>query len=65
MKITRVSMFTGKTHTLDIDVTEEQIMRWKNGMLIQNAMPNLSPEDREFLMTGVTAEEWKATFGEN
>jgi hypothetical protein len=27
-------------------------------MFIQNAMPNLSTDDREFLMTGVTPEEW-------
>ena len=26
--------------------------------LIQNAMPNLSADEREFLMTGITPEEW-------
>jgi hypothetical protein len=27
-------------------------------MFIQNAMPHLSVDDREFIMTGVTPEEW-------
>jgi hypothetical protein len=65
MKITRTSPFSGQTHTLDIPVTQEQLDRWQNGELIQIAMPNLSPDEREFLMTGITAEEWADTFGED
>lgn len=64
MKITRQSMFTGRVHTKEIDVTQEQLERWANGELIQNAMPHLSPDDREFIMTGVTAEEWNKCFGD-
>lgn len=63
MKITRKSPFTGKVHTREIPVTEEQLMRWSNGTLIQNAMPNISPDDREFIKTGITPEEWEETFG--
>ena len=62
MLITRKSPFTGKVHTLDIPVTEEQLQRWENGALIQNAMPNLTPDQREFIMTGITAEEWDNAF---
>ena len=64
MKITRTSMFTGIERTLDLDFTAEQLAEWKNGALIQNAMPNLSAADREFVMTGVTAEEWHDEFGD-
>jgi hypothetical protein len=32
--------------------------------LIQNIVPNLSMSDREFLMTGITNEEWIRMFGE-
>lgn len=64
MKITKVSPVTGKPNTLDIPVTEEQIMAWQNGQLIQNAMPNLTADEREFLMTGMTSADWNATFGE-
>ena len=65
MKVTKVSGFTGITHTREINITFEQLERWRNGTLIQNAMPHLSPDDREFLMTGVTPEEWAETFGED
>ena len=58
MQITKVSMFTKKEHTLDIPVTNEQLEKWNKGMVIQEAMPHLTPDQREFLMTGVTKEEW-------
>ena len=57
-------MFTGIERTLDLDFTAEQLAEWKNGALIQDAMPNLSPADREFVMTGVTDEEWSDEFGD-
>ena len=57
MQITKTSMFTGVTRTIEIDVTQEQMNRWQNGVLIQHAMPHLSANDREFLMTAVTPEE--------
>ena len=56
-------MFTGKTRTLDLPVTQEQLDRWQGGELIQRAMPNLTPDQREFIKTGVTAEEWDTAFG--
>ena len=69
MKITRLSQLTGKTHTLDINVTESELIRIENrritGELIQRIVPNLSMPDREFLMTGITNEEWIGIFGEN
>lgn len=64
MKITKRSMFTGKTHTRDIPVTVGQLTRWAQGELIQNVMPHLSDDDREFIMTGVTPEEWEEEFKE-
>ena len=64
MKITRTSMLTGKTRTLDLDVTPQELAKWKAGILIQDAMPLLNDDEREFVKTGITAEEWKATFGD-
>ena len=58
VKIRMVSMFTDKEHTRDIPVTIKQLNDWDNGMVIQEAMPHLTPDQREFLMTGVTKEEW-------
>jgi type IV secretory pathway ATPase VirB11/archaellum biosynthesis ATPase len=63
MIITRTSMFSGKEYSIEIPVTEAQIEAWQNGELIQKAMPKLTADQREFLMTGVTPEEWEAEFG--
>jgi hypothetical protein len=68
MVVTKKSSLTGIENTLNIDVTPEQLFRIENRMntteLIQNIVPNLSMEDREFLMTGITNEEWIRMFGE-
>ena len=63
MTITRKSPLTGITRTKEINVTEEQIFAWQNGALIQDAMPQLSADDREFVKTGITGEEWDQLFG--
>jgi hypothetical protein len=60
MIISRKSPFSGKTNTMDIDVTQEQIIDWEAGELIQYGMPNLTADEREFIMTGITADEWEA-----
>ena len=58
MIITKTSMLSGNTSSMDIDVSQDQIDLWQGGSLIQNVMPDLSADEREFIMTGVTAEEW-------
>jgi len=63
MNITRTSMVSGITRTLNLPVTEAQLDAWASGELIQNAFPNLSADEREFLKTGITAEEWESLFG--
>jgi len=60
MLIEKRSVLSGKLHIKQIDVTREQVENWQGGMLIQDAMPDLSIADREFLMTGTTADEWAA-----
>ena len=65
MLISKKSNFTGEIHQREIEVTQDQLDTWNRGGLIQNVMPHLSADDREFLMTGVTPEEWNATFGGN
>jgi hypothetical protein len=57
-------MLSGVTRSRDIDVTEEEYDRWRSGVLIQRAMPHLSDVDREFIMTGITEEEWNAEMKE-
>ena len=64
MEITKQCMLTGDTNTMDIPVTQDQLDSWTNGMLIQEAMPNLTAEHREFIMTGTTPEVWTKNFSE-
>lgn len=64
MIITKESMFTGKRHEMDIPVTKEQLESWRDGTLIQDAMPHLSRQQREFILSGVTPEEWDQHMGE-
>jgi hypothetical protein len=60
MKITRTNPLNGEVNTLNIEVTDAQIAAYAAGALIQNAFPNLSADDREFIKTGITAESWEA-----
>lgn len=64
LTIERKSPRTGKINSMTLNITEEQIKRWREGEFIQDVMPNLTPDEREFLMTGYTKEDWKAIFGE-
>ena len=64
MQITKTSPITGKVNTREIDVTPVQLNEWLDGALIQNVMPHISKEDREFIKTGMTSDDWKTTFPE-
>ena len=59
MEITRTSLWSGVTRTRDLNITAEQLAQWQRGMLLQDAMPQLSVAEREFFMTGMTQEEWQ------
>lgn len=64
MHITRTSPISGQVNTLEINVTPEQLAAWRAGEMIQLAMPNLTSDEREFIMTGITASEWDELFQE-
>lgn len=66
LEVTKKSIISGKTNTMELDISQEQLDRWESvdKQLIQVAFPNLSSSEREFLMTGITPTEWNDTFGE-
>ena len=64
MLISKVSDMSNKMHTMDIDVTDEQLQDWREGTPIQDAMPDLTPDEREFIKTGITPKEWDEMFGD-
>lgn len=64
MKVIRRSPFSHKVHEMDLPISERQLKKWQGGAMVQDAFPNLSDEEREFILTGVTPEEWEEAFGE-
>jgi hypothetical protein len=63
MQITRTSRLSAEINIMEIDVTQEQIDKWEGGMKIQDAMPNIASDEREFIMTGITPTEWDIAMG--
>lgn len=63
MKITKKSNLSGTVRTMDINITQEQYDAWQDGELIQNVMPDISRDEREFIISGITPEEWTDAFG--
>ena len=62
MQVSKRSVASGELNTMVLNITQNQIHDWQGGMLIQNAMPQLSADEREFLMTGMTPAEWNEMF---
>ena len=62
MKITRVSPLTGRSTTLDINISDDQLKEWENGGLIQDIMPNLTADEREFIISGCTPSDFDVLF---
>jgi len=60
-KFTGPCVVTGKEQS--VVVTRDELKAYQNGAKIQDAMPRLSNDEREFLMSGISGEGWKQTFG--
>lgn len=53
------------TFPMDVETYLTGFSSWKDGHgNIQDQLPNLTDDEREFLMTGITAEEWDNMFPE-
>jgi hypothetical protein len=63
MDITRVSPISGEEHTLRLPVSQIQMARWEMGEYVQDVFPHLSASQREFIISGITEEEWEDAFG--
>jgi hypothetical protein len=51
-----------RMNTMTIVMDMEDCAKWENGTLIQDALPYLTPDEREFLMTGILPHEWDELF---
>jgi hypothetical protein len=52
---------TGEPYSVFIPAPE--LFAYRRGDKIQDAMPSVKPEDREFLMSGTSPEGWNQVFG--
>ena len=57
-------MYSGKTRTLEIPISEDEYRKYLvSSKDIQTIFPNLTPAEREFIMTGITNDEWEEACG--
>ena len=65
MIVERQSIVSGKVYEMDINITEEQLFNFINGRsgLAQDAFPDLSIDEREFIISGIHPDEWNELFG--
>jgi hypothetical protein len=67
VEVVRHSPFSGEENIMTLDMSpqeyEVRLQRWNSGELIQVAFSNLNADEREFIKTGITPQEWEETFG--
>lgn len=65
MIVEKQSIVSGKVYQMDINITEEQLFNFINGRsgLAQDAFPDLSIDEREFIISGIHPDEWNELFG--
>ena len=65
--IEKKSPITNEWNSMEMDITDEQferiLNRYETKELLQNIVPDLSKEEREFIISGYTIEEQKTLFG--
>ena len=63
--VTRQSPFSGTVNSITVDLPRDVLAEWfasPPAATIQEHFPALNADEREFLMTGITAEEWDQMF---
>jgi len=65
MIISRKNPMTGKMRSVSMSITPEQLAAYESGTVIQLAAPNLTPDEREFIMTGLLPEEFDALMADD
>ena len=63
--VQKKSMISGRVNSMLLPTTQGKIEYWiESGKLIQDVMPDLSADHREFLMSGITPREWNDMCGD-
>jgi len=66
IQVTKQSIITKKMNTMELPITQEHLDMYETvgDILVQDAFPNLDIGQREFLISGITPDEWTKTFGD-
>ena len=67
--LVKQSTLTGIENSMEISLTPTEYKEWarleagRTRPLVQDAFPQLSDDEKEFLITGITPEEWEKYMG--
>lgn len=70
MQLTKKSIFTGKVHTMDLpNVEPSEYAKWTEMVkderpFVQDYFKNATADEREFILTGCTPQEWDEMFSD-
>jgi len=65
MIIKRKSVYSGVVRSRNIEVNPRDYEMWEKGyMSLSDAMGYLNQDDRDFILSGITDDEWKAMWRE-
>ena len=65
IRLTQTSPLTGKKNTMTLDTTKEALDSYYAGEgLIQVIFPTLNQDEREFIKTGYTPDDWEKIMNE-
>jgi len=64
VRVHKQSCITGKHHSMVLPTRQGEIENWlESTMLVQDAFPWIAADVREFLISGITPDEWDKAFG--
>jgi hypothetical protein len=61
--ITRLSPVSFRENTMVMEIDPADLAKYNAGGLVQNCFPYLNAEEREFIISGCTKEDWESIFG--
>jgi len=66
IQVTRQSVLTRQINTMELPILQEHLDIYDTvgDILVQDAFPNLNVEQREFLISGITPQEWNKYIGD-
>ena len=66
IRVTRQSVLTRQMNTMELPISQEHLDIYDTvgDILVQDAFPNLDKEQREFLISGITPQEWNKYIGD-